>query len=89
MENFAAMMNDKAKELGCENTHFVTPNGLDGEDAQGFHSTTAVDLARIMSYCIKESPKRMNFWRLHRRLPIHFRMRMETELTPAATIMRS
>lgn len=61
VENFAAMMNDKAKELGCENTHFVTPNGLDGEDAQGFHSTTAVDLARIMSYCIKESPKKDEF----------------------------
>ena len=27
-EGFAAMMNQKAEELGCTDTHFVTPNGL-------------------------------------------------------------
>ncbi len=29
VQGFAKMMNDKAKEIGCKNTHFVTPNGLD------------------------------------------------------------
>ena len=29
VENFAAMMNKKAQELGCADTHFVTPNGLE------------------------------------------------------------
>ena len=53
VENFSKMMNDKAKELGCENSHFVTPNGLDGSDAGGDHGSTAYDLAKIMSYCIK------------------------------------
>lgn len=53
VENFAKMMNQKARDLGCYQTHFVTPNGLDAEDAGGRHSTTAADLARIMSYCLK------------------------------------
>lgn len=53
VEAFAGMMNAKARELGCENTYFVTPNGLDGEDGGGVHSTTARDLAAIMSYAIR------------------------------------
>lgn len=50
---FAAMMNQKAKHLGCYHTYFITPNGLDAEDEHGKHSTTARDLARIMRCCIK------------------------------------
>ena len=50
---FAAMMNQKAKQLGCYHTYFITPNGLDAEDEHGKHSTTARDLARIMRCCIK------------------------------------
>ena len=53
VEGFARMMNEKAKEIGCTNTHFVTPNGLDSADAGGIHQTTARDLALIMSYAIK------------------------------------
>ncbi len=49
VEGFAAMMNAKAKELGCEHTNFVTPNGLDAEN----HHTTAVELARIAGYAIR------------------------------------
>ncbi len=56
VEAFAREMNIKAKEIGCTDTYFITPNGLDAQDEYGFHSTTAVDLARIMSYCIAESP---------------------------------
>ena len=48
------MMNAKAKEIGCTNTHFVTPNGLDSADAGGIHQTTARDLALIMSYAVKK-----------------------------------
>lgn len=63
---FADMMNRKAKEIGCENTFFITPNGLDAvstsTDGQThIHSTTATDLARIMSYCITSSPKKDEF----------------------------
>ncbi|MGI6070861.1 MAG: D-alanyl-D-alanine carboxypeptidase family protein [Blautia sp.] len=53
VEGFAKMMNEKAKSLGCKNTHFVTPNGLDDFDEGGVHSTTAEDLAKIMSYAIQ------------------------------------
>ena len=53
VEGFAAMMNQKAKHLGCYHTYFITPNGLDAEDEHGKHSTTASDLARIMRCCIK------------------------------------
>lgn len=49
VEGFATMMNDKARSLGCSNTNFVTPNGLDAEG----HYTTARDLAVIASYAIK------------------------------------
>lgn len=49
VKEFAKMMNDKARELGCEHTNFVTPNGLDADG----HNTTAVELAKIASYAIK------------------------------------
>lgn len=50
---FAAEMNSRASKIGCNDTYFITPNGLDAENEDGFHSTTAVDLARIMAECIK------------------------------------
>lgn len=53
VEGFAAKMNQKADELGCKDTYFITPNGLDASDGTGVHGTTAEDLARIMSYCIQ------------------------------------
>ena len=61
IEGFAALMNEKAAVIGCTDTHFVTPNGLDASDAGGDHHTTAADLARIMRYCIKTSPKATEF----------------------------
>lgn len=61
VEAFADKMNAKAKEIGCENTYFITPNGLDATDDIGMHATTAADLARIMSYCITDSPKKEEF----------------------------
>ncbi len=59
--SFADRMNQKAKEMGCEHTYFITPNGLDASDEKGTHSTTATDLARMMSYCIMDSPKKERF----------------------------
>ena len=50
---FTDLMNKKALEAGCTNTHFVTPNGLDASDENGIHQTTAYDLSVMMSYCIK------------------------------------
>ena len=49
IEGFAALMNQKAQELGLVNTHFANPHGL---DAQG-HYTTAYDLACIAAYALE------------------------------------
>ena len=43
LSDFADMMNERAKELGCLNTHFVNANGLHHDD----HYTTAHDMALI------------------------------------------
>ena len=48
-EHFVKMMNDKAKELGCINTTFKNPHGLD-EDG---HLTTAYDLSLIARELLK------------------------------------
>ena len=64
VEGFASMMNQKAMELECTDTYFITPNGLDAEDETGFHHTTAENLARIMRYCIMESGKREDFLKI-------------------------
>jgi len=61
VEEFADMMNEKAVELGCENTFFLTPNGLDQEKENQFHHTTATDLCKIMAYCVWESPVKNMF----------------------------
>lgn len=66
VEGFAAMMNRKAMELGCSDTYFITPNGLDAEDETGKHHTTAADLARIMRYCIMDSEKKDAFLEITR-----------------------
>lgn len=44
-------MNDKAKELGLKNTHFVTPHGLDNDE----HYTTAYELAILTDYALENS----------------------------------
>ncbi|MCD8338158.1 MAG: D-alanyl-D-alanine carboxypeptidase [Lachnospiraceae bacterium] len=61
VENFAAMMNAKAAEIGCTQTYYITPNGLDAEDEKGEHHTTAHDLALVMRYCLTQSPKSEEF----------------------------
>ncbi len=70
VEGFAEMMNQKARDIGAYDTFFVTPNGLDatamcqgsdGDSQERIHSTTAADLAKILRYCIKESPRSQEF----------------------------
>ena len=53
VEKFEKRVNQMAAKLGASNTHFVTPNGLDGTDKDGRHETTAQDLTKIMARCIK------------------------------------
>lgn len=52
VEKFAELMNEKAISLGCTQTYFITPNGLDAADEKGVHSSTAEDMAKIMRYAI-------------------------------------
>lgn len=75
VEGFAQLMNEKAASIGCTDTTFITPNGLDasetvtladGSSETKVHSTTAADLARILSYCIKQSPKKDEFLKITR-----------------------
>lgn len=49
VENFCTMMNERARELGAENSNFASPNGLPNEA----HYTTAADLARIACAAMK------------------------------------
>ena len=67
LHRFAQAMNEKAEEIGCEDTWFITPNGLDatetltlpdGSTLEKEHHTTAKDLAGILRYCMKVSPQR-------------------------------
>ncbi len=46
VEDFAAMMNAKASELGMQHTTFVTPNGLDADG----HQSTPEDMCRLAAY---------------------------------------
>lgn len=61
VQRFADKMNRKAEELGCTSTYFITPNGLDAQDENGIHHTTAEDLGRIMKYCIMDSAEKDRF----------------------------
>ena len=49
VEQFAAMMNDKARQLGLNGTHFENPHGLDAPN----HYSTARDLAVLTAYAMK------------------------------------
>ena len=49
VEGFAAMMNDKARQLGLDGTHFENPHGLDSPN----HYSTARDLAVLTAYAMK------------------------------------
>ncbi len=49
LEAFADMMNAKAAELGMNDTHFVTPSGLDADE----HYSTAYDMALLASYAMQ------------------------------------
>ncbi len=48
-DGFSLMMNDRAAQIGMENTNFVTPSGLDDEN----HYSTAYDMALLAAECIK------------------------------------
>lgn len=49
LDNFVSMMNNRCKELGCKNTEFKNPHGLDEEG----HLTTAYDMSLIARELVK------------------------------------
>ena len=49
VEEFAKLMNKRAEELGCKNTHFVNPNGIHNKE----HTSTAYDLALMGQFAMK------------------------------------
>lgn len=59
LDNFVGKMNSKARELNLDNTHFVSPNGLDPEDllfassTAYFNYSTAEDLTTLSQYILK------------------------------------
>ena len=48
--SFVEIMNNKARIIGCEHTHFANPNGLPNKN----NVTTARDLAKIAIYCMQD-----------------------------------
>lgn len=64
-QNFANLMNEKATELGCTNSHFVNANGIHDDN----HYTTAFDLAKITRYCMQNETFRKIVSTLQYRLP--------------------
>lgn len=52
VEAFAAHMNSRAQQLGCKQTFFLTPNGLDAEENGRAHATTAYELAKIAAWAL-------------------------------------
>lgn len=52
-ESFAELMNHRAKEIGCKNSYFITPNGLDSEVNGIENQSTAYDMGLIMSTAVK------------------------------------
>lgn len=49
---FVELMNEKARELGCRDSHFANPDGFHHDD----HYTTAYDMARIAVACMEIEP---------------------------------
>ena len=48
VNGFAGLMNEKAKELGMKNTHFINTSGLDINN----HYSTVYDVALLLKYCL-------------------------------------
>lgn len=49
IQSFVKLMNTKVKEIGCTNTNFTNSHGYSDNN----HYTTALDMAKIFNYCIK------------------------------------
>ena len=57
VEKFVNLMNEKCNELGCTNTNFVNPHGLDAEK----HYSSAKDMSLMASYLLKNYPEILEY----------------------------
>ena len=55
--SFIDLMNQKAKEIGMENTHFANTYGASVEG----HHTSTKDMCKLMSYCVNQSTAKKEF----------------------------
>lgn len=53
---FVDMMNEKAKALGMQDTHFVNCTGLDDDESAKAHKTSAYDIALMSRQLLKHHP---------------------------------
>ena len=51
IDNFVILMNNKAKDLGMNNTYFVNPHGLENSD-DSYNYSTSYDMAILMKYAL-------------------------------------
>ena len=49
INSFVELMNEKASQIGCTNTHFTNAHGYSDDN----HYTTSLDMAKIFRYCIQ------------------------------------
>lgn len=61
VDEFVKMMNNKAREIGCVNTHFVNPNGL---PAEGHHSCS-YDMALMGRYLVVNYPEILKYTNIY------------------------
>lgn len=64
LDGFVYLMNEKAEQIGMENTHFANPHGLDDHDD---HVSTAYDMALLTRYAMEnEVYKKISGTKVHR-----------------------
>ncbi|RSD27301.1 D-alanyl-D-alanine carboxypeptidase family protein [Mesobacillus subterraneus] len=64
LEGFVFLMNEKAREIGMENTHFANPHGLDDHED---HLSTAYDMALLTRYAMEnEAYREISGTKIHR-----------------------
>ncbi len=59
MENFATMMNARAKEIGLKQSHFVNPDGLPEPPGQ---LMSAMDLAKLARHLVRDYPQYYHYF---------------------------
>lgn len=57
VENFVNSMNEKCSEIGCTNTNFINPHGLDAEG----HVSSARDMAIMGNYLVSNHPEILEY----------------------------